>query len=324
MRNSGVTPYEEINRAFRNLATVTTAEMYARASHIKLLAHYTTLENLRSILSSKEFWFSHVESMKDTSEIEEGGEFVSEALGRHGQKVIKSLPFENDYVQFAFNELLDQVLEDTYVLSLCEHGSDDEADRLPMWSEYGHRGTGLCLVLRRLIIEQKAAGKFPVFWAPMEYEKEDQVADRVKKRLQLLENALKAVSGSTLRQLYRGAPQVIARCVVDIVLCHKNRAYDFEREVRFVRSPVLQTEPPPKDIQYRQIGGPKPRKIFSLPLRNYPDFPVNASIEALLDHIIIGPDAEDGMIEEVRELLISHRLDGVEARPSQIPYRSRR
>lgn len=132
MRNSGVRPYEEISEAFQNLATDTTTEMYARTSHIKLLAHYTTLKNLRSVLSSKEFWFSHVESMKDTSEIEEGGEFVSEALGRHGRKVIKSLPFENDYVQFAFNELLDQVLEDTYVLSLCEHGSDDEADRLPM------------------------------------------------------------------------------------------------------------------------------------------------------------------------------------------------
>jgi len=123
------------------------AEVYARVGHIPMLAHYTSVDAFKSILRSRELWFSRIRDTNDTSEAVEGTRIVGEALDRHGPSI-----FPN-FAQFHAREQFDArraLLEtDTYVLSLCEHGSDQRTDRLVMWRAYGHNGNGLCTVLRK-------------------------------------------------------------------------------------------------------------------------------------------------------------------------------
>jgi hypothetical protein len=61
-----------------------TAEMYARVSHIPMLSHYTNIDAFRSILASRELWFSSIRDMNDTSEAVEGMDLCCEAIDHHG------------------------------------------------------------------------------------------------------------------------------------------------------------------------------------------------------------------------------------------------
>ena len=119
---------------------------------------------------------------------------------------------------------------------------------------------------------------------------------------------------------------MIASCVLSLVLGHKNQAHSDEREVRFIRSPLLQALTPPAGAGNRNVGtAAMPRDVFVFPLRDYPEFPINASLPALLDHIIIGPShQQDGMYNEVVELLRLNNLSHVRIIRSSIPYLANR
>lgn len=119
---------------------------------------------------------------------------------------------------------------------------------------------------------------------------------------------------------------LVSCLAVSLVLGHKNLHFEHEREVRFVRSRLLQELAPPEGAGYRSITTQgKPKNIFVLPLRNYPEFGISAGIADLLDHIIIGPSNEQEKIaQEVRRLLDGNGLARVQVRRSEIPYRANR
>jgi hypothetical protein len=196
-------------------------------------------------------------------------------------------------------------------------------DRLVMWQAYGYNGRGLCMVLRKeTMLGQTAKGLFPVHWCPIEYEDATGLERRVRRRLQQIQDVIKATAGANVIPAH-GIGLLIAVCVVPLVMGHKNVAFDHEKELRFVRSRLLQELAPPEGAEYRTVlvdGQPKSK--FVLPLRKYPEFSIDASIPALLDHVIIGPSAQqEQMAQEVRQLLDANDLRHVEVHRSVIPYR---
>lgn len=251
----------------------------------------------------------------------EGTKIVAGALDEYGPKI-----FQN-YAAFKVREQFEarrQLLEnDTYVLSLCEHGSDQRTDRLVMWQAYGHNGNGICMVFRKeAILGQTAQGLFPVHWCPLEYENAPALGERVRRRLQQLQRAICASPlAHTIPTPAFGL--LISVVVVQLVLGHKNLAFEHEKEIRFVRSRLLQELTPPAGAGYRTITvDGKPSSKFVLPLRKYPEFSIDASLVTLLDHVIIGPSAQqDKISEEVRAVLDATGLGHVEVRRSVIPYR---
>lgn len=321
----------ELQRFFQQLQDqmrdAITAEMYERILPIPMIAHYTSLNAFESVVRGKELWFSRITDMNDISEVSEGADIIGDALEDHGAEIIRSVRYNDLNAELHFEETATRLLQDTYVLSLCEHGSDARTDRLGMWRAYGHNGRGLCLVLRKdTLLHQKAAGRFPVAWAPMEYDTSDQLSDRVQQRLRLVEGALQRIPSAARKLLTPHLGVFISRCLVSLVLGHKNESFDDEREVRFVRSASMNPLPLPSGAEYRNIGTTQPpRHVFALPLRDYPEFPINASLPALLDHIIVGPsDRQNEMAQQVRDLLNIENLSQVQVVLSKIPYRATR
>ncbi len=301
------------------------AESYARVAHIPKLAHYTSLNAFKSILRSKELWLSRVRDMRDTSEVTEGAEIVAAALKKLGPQVFKSFRYsETDTGQY-FASVRPVLETKTFVLSLCEHGSDQRTDRLTMWRAYGDDGYGLCLVLRKeALLEQRAAGRFPVHWSPIEYETSQELEGRLWRRLANIEEVFRQAPQSALLALKPVLGKIITACLLSLVFSHKNENYFDEQEVRFVRSAFLQREAPPAGAGNRDVGpAAMSKSVFVLPLRDYPEFSINASMTALLDHVIVGPSCQqESNYGQVKELLQANGLAHVEVIRSTIPYQA--
>jgi hypothetical protein len=302
-------------------------DVYARVEPIPMLAHYTSVEAMGSILRSRQLWFSSIPDMAvvDTSEVVEGAQIVSDALAGLGPQIIRTIPYAQMNAQQVFEGIRAQLVSETYAISLCEHGSDERTDRLVMWRAYGHDGHGLCMVLRKsTLLGQTAAGRFPVHWSPIEYDSPERLEERVRLRLTQIEGAFQTLPTQLRSTIAPVLGEFIVSCMLSLVLGHKNEAYSDEREIRFIRTPLIQIAEPPPDAVYLEVGtAQKPRRIFALPLRNYPEFGINADIQALLDHVIIGPShQQDQMYTRSRALLDSNGLAHVEIRRSTIPYRS--
>lgn len=124
--NAGITRHMTPEQIFDQLAQRTRdaiiAEVYSRVSHIPLLAHYTSADAFRSILKSRELWFSLIRDTNDTSEAIEGAALVSEALRDYGPTIFRNYVAFEVAQQFEARRCLLET--DTHVLSLCEHGSD--------------------------------------------------------------------------------------------------------------------------------------------------------------------------------------------------------
>lgn len=309
------------------LKDVILAEVYARVQKIPMLAHYTSVNAFGSMLRSKEFWFSSIPDMAavDTSEVVEGTEVVYDALRRFGPQIIKQIPYSRLNATIVLEAIKPRLISETYAISMCEHGGDAQSDRLVMWRAYGHNGHGLCLVLRKeTMLGQTAAGRFPVHWSPIEYDTTEQLEERVKRRLAQIEDAVTTIAAPFRPFIAPVLGELIASAMLSLIIGHKNPAYRDEQEIRFVRTSLIQLAPVPADAVYREVGTKeKPRTVFALPLRKYPEFGIDADIRSLLDHIIIGPSHEqEKMHAETRELLDANGLAHVEIRRSDIPFRA--
>src|ERR1700692_1511153 len=87
-QNSSESMALTVDDVFRELAirvnNAILAEVYARVGHIPMLAHYTSVDAFKSILRSRELWFSRIRDTNDTSEAVVGTRIVGEALDRYG------------------------------------------------------------------------------------------------------------------------------------------------------------------------------------------------------------------------------------------------
>lgn len=316
-----------LNEIGVRIRDVVVAESYQRIASIPKLAHYTSIAAFASILRSKEMWLSRVLDMNDTSEVVGGATIIAEGLAEYGPQIFTGPPFAALDASQQFEARRPLLETDTYVLSLSEHGSDEETDRLAMWRAYGHNGNGLCLVLRKdTLLGQKAQGKFAVQWSPIDYRSSAQLKGRLRQRLEQIEGTFRALPKAVALVPPPLLGMLIAQCAVPLVLGHKHVAFKEEREIRFVRSRILQPLVPPDGAGYRTVNSSgSPKSVFVLPLRNYPEFPVNADLPALLDHIIIGPSYQQKqMHREVRDLLDANGLTQVPIHRSEIPYRANR
>jgi len=156
------------NALIQNITATVVAGSYARVAAIPLLSHYTSVEAFASIRRSGQFWFSNIPDMAaiDTSEVIEGTQIVSDALRTVGPQVIRTIPHAQMNAGFLFEQMKTPVLTETYAISLCEHGSDQQTDRLTMWHVYGHKGhslvfeTGESIPAEALFLEyQEASGE---------------------------------------------------------------------------------------------------------------------------------------------------------------------
>jgi hypothetical protein len=119
--------------------------------HHPVLAHYTSIANLESILRTGELWMCHPLLSNDYEEVRFG--VLEGARLCHGLfdpaprfcapecwETIRSC-FEQEFRDFSF-----QHAADIYVVCFCEHDVNKTDGELAMWRGYGGRGSGAALL----------------------------------------------------------------------------------------------------------------------------------------------------------------------------------
>lgn len=311
----------------QELQTAMSGELYSSVADIKMLAHYTGIDALASILSSKEFWFSNARNTNDIDEIVRASATVEKTLTDFGTTLLRSVPFHQLKLIERFKLNRTALDQETYILSLSDHGRTNESDRVAMWIEYGRDSKGVCIVFRReALLDQRADGKFPAKWAPMAYGTPETFTESVKRLLQQVDGVLQRRKDILQQVPPEPLGLVITACAVIKALGYKHNSFEFEREVRFIQTPPLQFTPYPPDTAFRNVGtASNPRTVFVLPLRNYPEYGVNAALPRLIDHIIVEPSyVQAQRVSEVKQLLESHGLGHIPVRASDSPYRPKK
>ena len=163
-----------------------------------LLAHYTSLSVIESILANNEVWLSNPLVMNDLQEVRFGinqgnevvfshlndGDFVAACGG-----VARVKLFQNWYSHYN-NEFQHDHAFDLYVLCLSEHDEKENEDGLlSMWRGYGGNGTGAAIVLNTAKIN--AGENAPLIIAPVKYGSDK---ERVQDLLALFRRFTEVVS----------------------------------------------------------------------------------------------------------------------------------
>lgn len=139
-----------------------------------LLAHYSTVQTLESILRNRELWFSNPLLMNDRSELTFGLHAgMALFLGSEEIRAACETPHRLELVRGALQHYIgyydDQHVLDTYVGCFSEHSVDNSDGLLSMWRAYGANGNGVAIVFDTSKIPPLDG--FPLILAPVAYLK---------------------------------------------------------------------------------------------------------------------------------------------------------
>ena len=124
-----------------------------------LLAHYTSLNVVESILKNDEIWFSNPLLMNDLEEVRfgyiHGARIAKESVDiKNALKTTQRHSLFVDSLDHYISEYETNDLMDTYVFCLSEHSLDDGDGLLSMWRGYGENGNGAALIIDTSKIEE--------------------------------------------------------------------------------------------------------------------------------------------------------------------------
>jgi hypothetical protein len=113
-----------------------------------LLAHYTSISTLESIVRNREVWFSNPLLMNDHEEMRFG---IGNGMRAIREAADVRIALETDERREKFRHYIEHILQDfdeqhpldVYVFCLSEHEKDDTDGRLSMWRGYGSDGNVL-------------------------------------------------------------------------------------------------------------------------------------------------------------------------------------
>lgn len=290
-----------------------------------LLAHYTSMAALKSIVESGEVWFSNPLYMNDWEELVFG---MTEGRNIFRENEEVRAACKTSAVHEKLVGYLDALLGnfdqnhvlDTYVFCLSEHQRDLSDGLLSMWRGYGDSGNGVAIVFNSAVIEVNEDSPFII--AKVEY------ASVEKRRTWLREKA--TVVGNTIRgmdldddALLEVAALWIERTKQFALFC-KHDGFADESEWRV----VYLSERDRKGDFRSMIGvaltanGLEPK----LRLEVRPGLLGNLSLEAAIERIILGPTVSEVMAERTTKRML--QLAGKDALAervavSTIPLRRR-
>lgn len=277
-----------------------------RAKGVRFV-HYTSAEAGLAILRSGRMLLRNSVLMNDFSEVQHGMDCLAAAYrslaGDRLKAVMRQIqPDLPKIFEENFDGLFLDVRNETYLISISEHGDPEHGDeledkfgRLSMWRAYASRN-GIAFVFnnRPFMTENNALNAFT---SPVEYAtpatfaaKFDKLVDGLEANLDLLkEHAGGAFLHDNLMNAFRLATQST-----------KHPAFREEREWRVIYSPMLlqrNGEMTPEQLtkiptEIMTLNG-VPQRIYAIPFKDYPeeDF-FGATIPDLVDRVLIGPSLD--------------------------------
>ncbi|WP_321810351.1 MULTISPECIES: DUF2971 domain-containing protein [unclassified Burkholderia] len=257
-----------------------------------LLAHYTSVENLRNILTGEELWFSNPLSMNDHEELYYGLQHGMQAVRAHKDlfRTCEALGCHNAFISQldACKHRFDsEHAFDTYVACFSEHDPAKDADgRLSMWRGYGGNGSGAAIVFdtEQLTLNEQS----PLMIAPVEYLSREARLAWINQRLDRFTTTLQRLPVNTNNVGMVAA--VLFQRLLQASLFSKHHGFSEEQEWRVVYFPNMDHANTLKSMFSYWIGpsGVQPKLKFRFaPLQGItaPDF----GLDKLVHSIILGP-----------------------------------
>jgi hypothetical protein len=266
-----------------------------------LLAHYTSMPVLESILRDETIWFSNPLFMNDLQEMRfgliEGKILFSEperllkAAGTQSRAQLLAHVFDHYFSTFEN----DGGAFDTYVFCLSEHDRSDADGLLSMWRGYGASGDGAALIFNPANVE--VIPNSVLFIAQVKYGSTDERLADLKAMLDGWA-ALTATIQLPDDKLY--IPAFHAMTLLKLfALTTKHRGFSEEREWRLVYLAENDSGDRLRKYFSYHIGprGVEPKlklKVTSIPGVTGS----NLSMDRLLHQIILGPTVSSPLVKQ--------------------------
>jgi hypothetical protein len=294
-----------------------------------LLAHYTTVSTLESILTNKQLWLSNPLYMNDFEEMRFGmitGErmlrerapAIDEAIGDNDLQMLFWTFFGDDFRIHSNEYTLD-----TYLTCFSRHLPHDTDGLLSMWRAYGNAGNGVAIVFdtSRLIDTESAA----LVLVEVDYQSRERRMEWISG---LIDRFIAILKNSALDpEIVKFAGRAFLSRLKGFSLLTKHPGFREEREWRLVYFPE-------HDVDARlvpQYGyalterGVEPKLKLNLDGTSgvtQPDF----AFDSLVHSIIAGPSISSPLavasLKRMLEKIGRPHLANLVV-PSDIPFRSR-
>jgi hypothetical protein len=257
-----------------------------------LLAHYSSVSVLESILRTNEIWFSHPLLINDPQEVTFGLNaaaqllFTSERIKSACGSLQRFEILRNTFLAW-FNRFANEHLPSTFVLCFCEHARDDNDGLLSMWRGYGDQGRGVAVVLDTGQVVSREESFLIV--AKMYYGSEDERRNWIQMLLGRCADILQdnAIPDDKLVV----CSFFIFQRLKQFAIFTKHRGFREENEWRV----VYMRDTAESELLNHMIGysngqrGPEPKLKFKLEtIAGMPETE-NLSLSRLVDRIILGP-----------------------------------
>lgn len=272
-----------------------------------LLAHYTSISTLESIMSKDELWFSNPLYMNDWEELRFGILEGAKAFRRcDAIRLACNTSQRYELVLNEFEKLLDQFSNehafDTYVFCLSEHDITKDTDGLlSMWRGYGGNGNGAAIIFDSMKFNYFE--KSPLIISKVNYatqiERIEWLDAKLNKFSELLNNA--AIPDN---QLFISVYAIFERIKI-FSLFTKHRGFIEEKEWRVAYLRERDTTHKMDEMLHYSIGanGIEPKLKFKVrPIDGLtkPDL----ALENIIFQIILGPSISNPLaINSVKRML---------------------
>ena len=296
---------DEVNAAFQPLwSDINQVDTFPAKR--PLLAHYTSIAVLESIMSKDEIWFSNPLYMNDLEELR----FVilegASAFRRHEQirgacGSSEKYAVLRDAFEYYFNKFSNEHALDTYVFCFSEHDSANTDGLLSMWRGYGGNGNGAALVVDTEQFGEIAGS--PLILSNVTYASTEERLSWIERKLQEFAELVKS-NVIPKDKLFIAAYQLFERFKI-FALFTKHRGFSEEREWRVIYLRDRDANGLLDGMLHYAVGsrGIEPKlKLKVKPIEGVsrPDL----SLETIVAHIILGPTVSTPVaVSSVRRML---------------------
>lgn len=295
----------------------------------RYLAHYTSVENLKNILTSRELWLSSPLLMNDKHEL-------MHIVDQGVRNIMDSKEFEtlindatlhrNILAELAekHKSYEDEIATNTFILSFSATHEGDVDGKLSMWRGYGAEGDGVAIVFDTEKMPTKSLS--PLGFGEVGYQTQEQITLEIADIISSTGNVFKnwIHNDNSIKML---AFFFLTQLTVYSIFT-KDNGFDEEAEVRLAYNPSQKTLDQISGFRTYSIGpdGISPRLRFSFeetpPINDEPPIPMHEAVH----RIIIGP----GMNHPAKKAGMKEMLRSIEPElvskmtASSIPYRRNR
>ena len=266
------------------------------------LFHYTDLDGVRGIFTSRTLWLSKFTSTNDISEILLAVEHFRAFVERRAGDFTRA---EGDFLRKAADDLGGFRRTNICIASFCE-----QDDLLSQWRSYGNDGRGVALGFdsAKLVALARARGLhlYRCVYDPAAHERI--ASDLVN---MLLKSHRAAPPGNDAQ--HRAMIDEFSAAFLQVAPVIKDHRFAEEREWRLVSDPVTFDDP----AMIAVMRGNQASVKLTLPLEG-----ATGSAAGLIDRVTIGPTLDPDNVSDAIEVLA--RRNGFQIAKisiSEVPYR---